>query len=207
LGGYGPDNAREHLKKVLNEYNPCFAGMTGVCAGDKRKKVKLGDLVLARCAFMYDDAMISEDPQQQRQQDVELYYTNVDSKYFHKVWKQLEMKQEPPLHSKLYIAPMACVTTVRRDNPFHKIQTLVHDAIAIDMEGASFYSTVSSFSKSSFSGLHSLVVKGVCDYADSDKNDERHEDASKGSAEYMICFIKEYVTSDLAPAFLLSADH
>jgi hypothetical protein len=69
------------------------------------------------------------------------------------------------------------------------------------MEGESFYRTVSSFS-----GLHSLVVKGVCDYADSDKNDEYLVRAAKVSAEYMVCFIKEYVTSDLAPAFSLSTD-
>ncbi len=211
---YGPDKAIAHLTTVLNECNPRFVGMTGVCAGDKNK-VKLGDLILANCAFMYDDVMIFEDSQQQYQQDVKLYYTNVDSTYFSKVrdvWAQLEMQQalpisrepsgEIPLHpTLLHITPMACVSTVRRDNPFHNIQKLVSETVAIDMEGASFYHTVARFS-----GPHSLVVKGVCDYADSEKNDKYHEYASKASAAYMVCFIKEYVTSDLTPAFFLSTD-
>jgi hypothetical protein len=69
------------------------------------------------------------------------------------------------------------------------------------MEAASFYHVVASFPD-----LRSLVVKGVCDYADSAKNDDYREYASRASAAYMVCFIKEYVTSDLAPAFVLSAD-
>lgn len=193
--GYGPVKASEHSANVLKEYNPRFVGMTGVCAGDKRKKVKLGDLIIANYAFMYDDVMVSENPQQQDHQVVK-YYANIDSTYFDRVCTQFGSEQKLPR-----ITPMACVKTVRRDEPFHNIQTLVPDTLALDMEGASFYEAVSSLSSA-----HSLVVKGVCDYADSEKNDEYLVDASKISAEYMVCFIKDYVTSDLAPAFLFSAD-
>ena len=58
---YGPVKASAHLKTVLSECKPRFVGMTGVCAGDK-KKVKLGDLILASGAFMYHDVMISQGP-------------------------------------------------------------------------------------------------------------------------------------------------
>lgn len=95
---------------------------------------------------------------------------------------------------------MASVSTVRREEPFGNIQTLIREAVAIDMEGASFYGTVANFPS-----LRSLVVKGVCDYADCEKNDDYHEYASRVSAAYMVYFIKEYVTSDIAPDFLLPA--
>lgn len=208
--GYGPDTAISHLITILNECNPRFVGMTGVCAGDKRK-VKLGDLVIASSAFIYDDVMSFKDPQQQ---SVKVYSTNIDRTYFNKVldaWARFVTKQKLPVNQELsgetpphptpHISPMACVSTVRRDNPFRHIQTLVSETVALDMEGASVYHTAASFS-----GPHSLVVKGVCDYADSEKNDDYHEYASRVSAAYMVCFIKEYVTSDLAPAFLLSTD-
>jgi hypothetical protein len=46
-----------HIKPVLAESTPYFAVMTAICAGDKRK-VKLGDLVLAASAFAYDTGKI-----------------------------------------------------------------------------------------------------------------------------------------------------
>jgi nucleoside phosphorylase len=146
--------------------------------------------------------MISQD-HEQSQQHIQRYYANVDSTYFNDVWVRLEAKQEPfgktSLHPALHITPMASVGKVRKDNPFDKIQTLVREAVAIDMEGASFYHTTASFS-----GTRTLVVKSVCDYADTEKNDEYYEDASRISAIYMVSFIKEYVTSDLVPAHLPS---
>jgi hypothetical protein len=39
------------LKPFLDEFRPRFAAMTGICAGD-RKKVKLGDLIVAECASL-----------------------------------------------------------------------------------------------------------------------------------------------------------
>jgi nucleoside phosphorylase len=209
---YGPIKASTHLKTVLKECNPRFVGMTGVCAGDKGK-VKLGDLVVASCAFTFDDLMSFKEGQRQQQHTAMLYYTNVDSTYFNRAfdaWTRFVTRQEhlgnqglssvTPLHPALHITPMASVSTVRRDEPFGNIQAVIREAVAIDMEGASFYKTVTNFP-----GLHSLVVKGVCDYADYEKNDDYHEYASRVSAAYMVCFIKEYVTSDLTPDFLLLA--
>ncbi len=46
-----------HLTQILNEFRPRFAAMTGICAGDKLK-VKLGDIVVAKQAFVYDAGKI-----------------------------------------------------------------------------------------------------------------------------------------------------
>ena len=62
------------------------------------------------------------------------------------------------------------------------------------MEGAIFYRTVADFS-----GIHALLVKGVCDYADSDKDDSYHHYASSVSATYVLFFIREYVYADRMP--------
>jgi nucleoside phosphorylase len=40
------------------------------------------------------------------------------------------------------------------------------------------------------------VVKGVSDYADSDKDDTYHQYAASVSAAYMLSFLKEYVTRE-----------
>ena len=97
-----------------------------------------------------------------------------------------------PASPKRHIAAMASGSAVRSDNPFKEIQVPVRGAIAIDMEGATFYRTVAEFA-----GLRSLFVKGVCDYADPDKDDSYHDYASAVSAIYVVSFIKDYVTTAL----------
>lgn len=94
----------------------------------------------------------------------------------------------------LHIAPMASGSAVRSDNPFNSVRIPVRGTVAIDMEGASFYRTVADFP-----GIHALLVKGVCDYSDGDKDDSYHQYASSVSATYMLCFIREYVNVDLMP--------
>jgi nucleoside phosphorylase len=42
-----------HVKPLLEECRPRFAAMTGICAGDS-EKVRLGDIIVAERAFLYD---------------------------------------------------------------------------------------------------------------------------------------------------------
>jgi len=61
------------------------------------------------------------------------------------------------------------------------------------MEGAAFYKMTEHFS------IPSLLVKGVCDYADEEKEDSYHTYASRVSAIYILRFIQRYVTSITMP--------
>ena len=49
----GPQEASLHITRILDEFRPSCAIMTGICAGDRRKVV-LGDLIVADRAFTYD---------------------------------------------------------------------------------------------------------------------------------------------------------
>jgi nucleoside phosphorylase len=101
-----------------------------------------------------------------------------------------------------HIAALASGSAVRSDSPFQQIHVPVRGALAIDMEGATFYRIVAEFA-----GLRALLVKGVCDYADPDKDDTYHDYAAAASALYLLCFIKDYVTLALMarPAYHLAA--
>ena len=101
--------------------------------------------------------------------------------------------KDPP-QPESHIAPMASGSAVRSDNPFKDVQIPVRGTVAIDMEGAAFYRTVEEFSN-----IRSLLVKGVCDYADKNKDDTYHRYASLVSATYILCFIQEYVTEERMP--------
>ncbi|HVB24872.1 MAG TPA: hypothetical protein VNG51_23245 [Ktedonobacteraceae bacterium] len=99
-----------------------------------------------------------------------------------------------PQRPESYIAPMASSNAVRSDNPFKEVQLPIREAVAIDMEGAAFYRTLEEFPY-----VRSLLVKGVCDYANKDKDDTYHHYASVVSAVYALCFIQEYVTEERMP--------
>lgn len=106
-----------------------------------------------------------------------------------------EFPYRDPAESVRLIAPMASVNAVREDNPFQNFQVPVRKTAAIDMEGAAFYRAVDDFR----GVVRPLLVKAVCDYADSDKDDSYHGYASQASAAYALCFIKEYVNSSRIP--------
>jgi nucleoside phosphorylase len=94
-----------------------------------------------------------------------------------------------------YLATMASGSMVRSDHPFKHVQRPVRTAWALEMEGYAFYRAVADHPR-----IRSLVVKGVCDYADSEKDDSYHEYASEVSAIYMGEFIRIYVNKNLMPA-------
>jgi nucleoside phosphorylase len=76
LPNTGMVNLALHFKPVLDEFKPHFAGMTGICAGDK-SKVKLGDLVIAERAFIGDNGRVTLDEQghQVTEYDVTTWHT------------------------------------------------------------------------------------------------------------------------------------
>ncbi|BDI28609.1 hypothetical protein CCAX7_006600 [Capsulimonas corticalis] len=114
---------------------------------------------------------------------------------YRKINRRFDPAYHDPKASKAHIVPVASGNAVRADNPFAQIQTPIRSAIALEMEGATFYRIVSK----DFPGAHSLFVKGVCDYADPEKDDSYHHYAAEASALYMLSFIQKYVTEELMP--------
>jgi len=74
LPQYGSQEMTLHLPRVLEEYRPRFAAMTGICAGDKRR-VALGDLIVAERTFTFDAGSIEidEDGQLVHRHDTQTY--------------------------------------------------------------------------------------------------------------------------------------
>ena len=200
----GPLEAGLHLRPVLEECTPYFAAMTGICAGDKRK-VQLGDLVVAASAFAYDTGkiVIGKDGSPQLLHELDTWNASPDVLQFARMFRSWQTGIKgivrPVLQERthrldehlpqVHIAPIASGHTVRGDNPFEEICVLVRNAAAIDMEAVAFYRTVAAFPS-----IRALLVKGVSDYADGEKNDSYHDYASAVSAAYMLRFIQEFVT-------------
>jgi nucleoside phosphorylase len=272
----GPEAMALHLERVLEEFQPEFVAMAGICAGDRRK-VKLGDLVVAVSAFSYERGkwVVDEDGQKVHLRDTRTYSPDATTQVrvgmfrawqhelnkferpfskrqqlewllsrlleapeqrvdtipraeleehapnWRKIVADLQRSSPPtlsperklfdsaalrdrfygpeefpfvdPKESRLYPEAMASGSAVRSDDPFDEVQIPVRGAVAIDMESATFYRVVAE----EFPGTHSLVVKGVCDYADSDKDDSYHLYASQASAAYLLRFIQEYISGSI----------
>jgi len=272
--GYGPQEMLLHLNRVIEEYQPRLAAMTGICAGDKRH-VKLGDLVVAERTFTYDTGKMVKDElgQTVHQHDTTTYQVHENTLQFLRLfsdwktrvaalsrpfskrqqrdwllerlavestrsikaiplaeleehapaWRQLvhELQQGPkpffspafvlrdkamvehlryglvpfpfqdPPEALCHIRALASGSAVHSDNPFKEVQIPVRGAVAIDMEGAAFGRVMARFR-----GIEWLIVKGVSDYADQDKDDSYHSYAATASATYMLSFIEAYVTRE-----------
>lgn len=192
--------------------NPRLVIMTGTCAGD-RKKVELGDIIVADRTFQYDTGKITLDEKGHKVHTHDIIAYMVDPRILRFVqmfdkWKrdisnlkrpQAELLQNPMQPPRRHIAPIASSSAIRSDNPFSEIQVPVRGTIAVDMEGAAFYRAAQDFP-----GISSLLVKGVSDFADSSKHDNYQEYASAASAIYALSFIREYVTHELIPTTGLS---
>src|SRR6266536_206918 len=208
LPRYGPTEIALHLPHVLEEYQPRIAIMTGICAGDSQH-VQLGDLVVAERTFTYDNGKFTLDEHGRRihEHDTMTYQLDANILQFLGLfddWKPLIMRlKRPPSPPatrlerravRSHIKAMASSSAVRADNPFEEVRAPVRGTVAIDMEGAAFGLVMS---------LHPLipwlVAKGVCDYANQDKNDAYHDYAARASALYALSFIRAYVTHERLP--------
>jgi len=208
LPRYGPQEMTLHLSHVLEECQPRIAIMTGICAGDK-EQVQLGDLVVAERTFTYDSGKFTRD---KRGRQIHLHDTltyQLDAAILQflglfDAWKPLVAAlPRPPAppditleerEVRCYLKAMASGSAVRQDNPFKDVQVPVRGTAAIDMEGAAFALAASHHRHTPW-----LAVKGVCDYADSRKDDACHDFAARASALYALSFIQHYVTHERPP--------
>jgi len=194
LPAYGPIETSLHLKLFLTTFRPRFAAMTGICAGNK-EKAQLGDLIVADRAYFYDSGkfVLDRDGEQVQLHNADVYHIRTRVKHFIQMfeqWKSRFAPTEPDCH----IGAIASGSAVRADRPFDRIPFPLRNTLAIDMEGAAFYRTVEDFP-----GMDGLLVKGVSDYADDNKDDSSHWRASAVSAAYMLAFIQEYVIAGRMP--------
>ncbi len=208
LSDSGPTQTGLDLKPFLHEFHPRFVAMTGICAGYKRK-VKLGDLVVAQYAYSYEEGKITKETEGSSLHQLEMKTADPTSQVIQyakgfenwkepvremkrkKLNRQLKANEEP----RCIVAPMASGMAVRGDDPFPWLREKYNrNTVALDMEAATFYRAFRAVPH-----IHALVVKGVCDYADMDKNDAYHDYAARASAVYLLTFIQEYVTEQTMP--------
>lgn len=189
--------------KALCIWKPKIAVMTGICAGVKGS-VNLGDLVVASQCFEHSSGQLRDGefiPVQNRVSTppwvLDFLMSVTDSQDLQKQI-QSDYGQSLPLDAQscIHYGAMACGPQVIKDRSYiNLLKSKENSLFAIDMESyglALAASMCSTFSRT----IVPLIVKGVCDYADSEKGDDWHDYCAYASAAFVRSVLDQAMSRD-----------
>lgn len=203
---YGPDPNTLQFVQMFDAWKSVVAGLPRPISKRQQRDWLLDTLFQDTTMSLYDIPLkdLRQNAPDWRaivldlQQESDRYLTDDGRLYdrgkVQKLYRTTDFPYKDEAYPRRHIVPMASGSAVRSDNPFEDVRTPVRGTIAIDMEGATFYRTTMEFP-----GIRSLLVKGVSDYADLEKDDSYHAYAAAVSSAYLLCFIKGYVNSERMP--------
>lgn len=173
--------------QLLQLLKPKVVCMTGICAGNSTE-VKLGDIIVASTSWdhqsgkreLFEDKIVFKfSPIYISLQDcIKRDFQNlIRDTAFENLKKEIKGISYSP---ELRIGPMASSSTVLADSK--TLEAIVNDQhrklMGIDMEVFGLYSACHYHSDK----VHYFAVKGVCDFADTQKNDDFQKYAAENSA-------------------------
>ncbi|MGG6268511.1 SAVED domain-containing protein [Leptolyngbya sp. AN03gr2] len=189
----GNDEAASATMQLLNRWHPNYVLMVGI-AGGVRGQVELGDVVVAKYAFYYEQAKLTPEGEQLRSEqfpsDRLLYgrtYTYEISEW-HRLIDAIRPgesgeQQIPSVH----FAPIASGEKVIADEEtISKLVRACPKLAAVAMEGAGVARAARTYPKSP--GY--LEIRGICDFADPQKNDNWHEYAANAAASFTVGWLR-----------------
>jgi nucleoside phosphorylase len=183
---------------ALISYNPRLVIMGGICAG-VQGKVNIGDLIIANPAFNYEsgkhrdgnfDALFIQRTLDRSVSDL-CNAMKDDTAVIQKIRDSWKLKTgRPETEMQIHIAPVGTGSSVVADEAV--VKALAHyqrNLTGIDMEAY-------GVAQSAFECLRKetpwLVVKGVQDHADTNKNNKSREYAAWVSAVFIVEFLTRY---------------
>lgn len=98
---------------------------------------------------------------------------------------------------KVHVGPIGTGTQVVEDpGIFGRLSTVMRDVLGLEMEAAAIGAVAHQH------GMRHLVMKGVMDFADGDKDDQFKEFAARASAECLLAFLRENLQEERRDDFL-----
>ena len=185
MGGDGAHGSLAETKKALHVLpNLKYIFAVGVCAGIK-SKVKLGDVVVSQ---------VLQDCSVTRWEDGKMIITSpswiLDVKPFFHFLKQTVNKPKIVQCGKVLSANNLIRDEVFRD----KLVEACPKAIALEMEGHGIARACQEYNeeRSTERKIEYLVVKGVADFADREKNDNWQPQAAKNAVSALYEVMKKF---------------
>lgn len=189
----GPIYASSHTTLML-QFKPDLLLMTGICAGNRNKGMRLGDVVMSDMAFHYE---IGKQTETGFHPEIEC--SNVEPVLVQWLkdycWANAQNIEVNGEHYGLHVGAYATGSSVvSRNKVFEDLQVRDRNVLALDMEAYSVLKAVEISNKR----IPTIVIKGVCDFADTQKNDDAHGIAAKVAAKTTLAIAK-YLLERLPP--------
>lgn len=188
--GMGQINAALAVKEAISYYDISKIILTGICAGIDTE-MKYGDIIISDQIVDYELAKIKPDEDQVRwnvyRSDFELGQSmkmfKSDNWFSHLKKAFPDPKYEKPnVYSGIVLSGNKVIADREKIKQFTKMWA---KAIAVEMEASGIAATLHQAKK----GPSFVMVKSICDFADSGKSDEWQEYASYVSATFVLDYI------------------
>lgn len=195
--------------KAMCIWKPSVVVMTGICAG-VRGAVNLGDLIVATQCFEHSSGQLKDGeliPLQNRVAIqpwlLDFLVSLTDSS---EMLQRIQADYSEPLPDKfttnIHYGSMACGPQVVKDSAYiQQLRGREYSLVGLDMESYGVALAASMCSSHSHT-IVPLIVKGVCDFADSNKTDLWHDYSAYASASFVLAVLEEIFSRDKAYALL-----
>ena len=198
----GNDEAATATTRLLHRWHPANLLMVGI-AGGVQGKVELGDVVVARFVFYYEMAKLTPEGEQRRSEQFPTDRLLLSRAYFYEEteWKGTIAVARPGTSAietvlpHVHFEPIASGEKVIADSD--TLPQLLRECpklAAAAMEGAG----VARAARSHTAPPRFLEIRGICDFANSDKNDDWHRYAANAAAAFTIGFLRDRPVPPLA---------
>jgi nucleoside phosphorylase len=204
----GNDEAAVATTRLLQRWKPASVLMIGI-AGGIRNKVELGDVVVSKYGFYYEPAKLTPDGEQMRPEQFSADRLLFGRAYTYEAteWRgTIEVARpgaqvEEPMPN-VHFAPIASGEKVIADSTMiPKLLEVCPKLAAVAMEGAG----VARAAMNHTNLPRFLEIRGICDFADAEKNDDWHEYAANVAAAFTIGWLRDRPVSPLTLRKPLSA--
>lgn len=194
--GMGQINATVAVKDAVNYYGVNKVILTGICGGID-KEMKYGDIIISDQIVDYELAKIKPDDLQVRWnvyrsdfelvQSMKMFKSDSWSSYLKRVFPDSKFKK-PSVYSGIILSGNKVIANYEEIKRFKKIWV---KALAVEMEASGMAAALYQMKNPpSF-----VMVKAICDFADSEKNDDWQEYAAYASAIFVLNYIFTKSTS------------
>lgn len=188
--GMGQINAAMAIKDAVNHYTVNKVILTGICAGIN-KEMKFGDIIISDQIVDYELAKISENDVQIRwnvyRSDFELVQSMSTFEsgnwfsYLKRVFPNSKY-EKPDIYSGIVLSGNKVIANYEEIKQFKKMWA---KALAVEMEASGIAAALHQLKN----GPAFIMVKAICDFADSEKNDVWQEYAAYAAAFFVLDYI------------------
>jgi nucleoside phosphorylase len=169
--------------KLIHQFRPRYVAMVGICAG-RKDKVSLGDLIIAEPTWDWGSGKISlEDGEPKFLPSPHQLDMDPDTASLIREMTKTELSA--------HMGPLVSGAAVVAHKPtFDRLLNQHRGILGVDMEA---YAVAAAALGSAKPRPGFLIIKGVSDFADEDKDDDFQEFAASVSANFLLTAAKEFL--------------